>query len=237
MSPQTTLYAKVTARTSSYYTFYDFSLTLQCINHCSVCSTLTTCDQCDSDYALTPSLECASEDTALDQNLITAFAATTLFVLLAVSGVQMQISPNLWVLINSMQILRTILLLKINLPVEVRNVIDAGNLFSQLELDFGDESDSRSGINKVLNDIVLKQYFEEYGIETYRFLDYVASVVLTGLLYMTVFSILAILWTVVYVKIKKKPMKIIKELVFSLFFLNGFVRLFLELLLDGILYT
>ena len=55
--------------------------------------------------------------------------------MLGVASLQMQVSPNLWVMINTLQVLRTILLLKINLPLGVRQTIEASSLFAQF--DFG----------------------------------------------------------------------------------------------------
>lgn len=40
-----------------------------------------------------------------------------------------------------------------------------------------------------------------------------------------------------YVKLKKKPSHLIKDYFLSIFWLNGFVRLYLEILLDGLIYT
>lgn len=101
--------------------------------------------------------------------------------LLAVSSVQMQLSPNLWVMINTLQILRTILLLKLNLPISIRKMITSSSIVSSF--DFGisssimqNPSDDELIIKVLDGDTVLSDYFNEYGIETYRFLDYFASI-------------------------------------------------------------
>lgn len=107
-------------------------------------------------------------------------AAAAMLSILAVGGLQMQISPNIWVMVNTLQILRTILLLKIKLPLGVRQIIKESSMFAAL--DFGIASkvmpaiDSQGSILQIMNgDDLLAQYFEDYGIETYRFIDYVIS--------------------------------------------------------------
>lgn len=135
-----------------------------------------------SGYTLDYNQQCASDDEALvDKDVIKGLSAAMMLAILALAGLQMQISPNLWVMINTLQILRTILLLKINLPVGVRQVIVSSSVFSQF--DFGvasrvikDPTDSESIMQAMNGDDLLGQYFEEYGIDTYRFIDYVASV-------------------------------------------------------------
>ena len=54
--------------------------------------------------------------------------------MIASGAIQMQISPNVWVMINTLQILRTILLLKINLPQIVRQTIISSSMLSGLDL-------------------------------------------------------------------------------------------------------
>lgn len=117
----------------------------------------------------------------MDEGVIQGLAAAAMLAILAVGGMQMQISPNLWVMVNTLQILRTILLLKINLPLDVRKTIDSSSLFAQF--DFGltgyvvhDPTSQESIMQIMKGDSVLGQYFVEYGIETYRFIDYVASI-------------------------------------------------------------
>lgn len=107
-------------------------------------------------------------------------AAAAMLSILAVGGLQMQISPNIWVMVNTLQILRTILLLKIKLPLGVRQIIQESSMFAAL--DFGIASkvmpatSSQQSILQIMNgDDLLTQYFEDYGIETYRFIDYVIS--------------------------------------------------------------
>ena len=118
----------------------------------------------------------------MDQNVISGVVAAAMLSILAIGGLQMQISPNIWVMINTLQILRTVLLLKVNLPIGVRQVIQASSMFASFE--FGltsfitSEPSSKESIMQIMDgDDLLGQYFEEYGIETYRFIDYVISLI------------------------------------------------------------
>ena len=196
-----------------------------------------------SGFTLDYNQQCADDDEALiDKGVIQGLAAAMMLAILGVGALQMQISPNLWVMINTLQILRTILLLKINLPVGVRQVIESSSLFSQF--DFGvssrvikDPTDSESIMQAMNGDDLLGQYFEEYGIETYRFIDYVASVFFDVIVLFVLTTIGVSLLSCIYLKCKKKDLTPVKQKLKYVFLANGFIRIYMEILLDGILYA
>ena len=235
-------YAVATAYESSFYTFYDFTLVIQCIDHCSECSGTTTCDVCNGGYTIDYDQTCTKSDELVDEAALQGFNAGIMASIFIVSGIQMQISPNLWVMINTLQILRTLLLLKIYLPINVRLTIASSSLFAQFEFGITNlivpEAGEDEKIIEIMNgDTVLASYFEEYGIETYRFIDYTASVFFDGITIFIFFSLLSALWLMIYLKIKKKLIKQqLKKHMLAIFWFNGFIRLYLEVLLDGIIY-
>jgi len=57
--------------------------------------------------------------------------------ILVIGGLSLSINPNFWTLINSLQILRTIILLKINMPIAVRSMIGSATQIGGLDLSFG----------------------------------------------------------------------------------------------------
>lgn len=177
----------------------------------------------------------------MDSGILQGVAGATMLAILAVGGMQMQVSPNLWVMVNTLQILRTILLLKINLPDGIRQTIEASSLFAQF--DFGitsrvmtDPSSPESIMTIMNGDELLGDYFEQYGIETYRFIDYVASIFFDCLLLFVVSTIGVTLLSAIYLKIRKRSMKPIKQKLYHVFVLNGLIRIYMEILLDGLLY-
>ena len=162
--------------------------------------------------------------------------------MLGVASLQMQVSPNLWVMINTLQVLRTILLLKINLPLGVRQTIEASSLFAQFDFGISNvalpEPHEPEHIIHIMNgDSVLAQYFGEYGIETYRFIDYVFAVFFDAVLLFILSSIGITLISIIYLKIKKKPIAPVKEKLKYVFLANGLIRLYMEILLDGLIYA
>lgn len=186
--------------------------------------------------------QCDIDSTVIDQTVVEAISSGSLVAVLAVSGLQMNMNPNLWTMINTLQILRTILLLKINLPVSVRSTIASSSLFSGF--DFGITSrifpnySANDDIIDIMNgDTVLASNYEEYGISTYRFLDFVISVFFDCITIFVFFSVLSAIWVAIYMKVKKRPVKpAISKHFKSIYVYNGFVRLYLEILLDGIIY-
>jgi len=77
---------------------------------------------------------------------------------------------------------------------------------------------------------LLGQYFEEYGIETYRFFDFAVGTFINVILLFIIFTLFMAGLTYLYLKFKKKDTSV-------LIYANGFVRIYLEILLDGILYV
>lgn len=181
-------------------------------------------------YLLNYSSQCVEDDAAyIDQNVISGIVAASMLAILAVGGMQMQISPNLWVMINTLQILRTILLLKINIPLGVRQTIEASSLFAQFDFGvtdyvFPEPNESESIMQIMAGDELLGQYFEEYGIETYRFIDYVAAVFFDILIMFVGTTLLVTGLSVAYLKCKKKPLAPIKDKLKHVFLFNGFIR-------------
>ena len=156
-------------------------------------------------------------------------------------GIQMQISPNVWVMINTLQILRTILLLKINLPLQVRQTIEASSFLATL--DFGltdlimpDPGEDASIMQIMGGDDLLGQFFEDYGIETYRFIDFAIETFFDCIVLFVTSTLVMAGLSYLYLKIKKKDTAVIKQKLKFVFAANGFVRIYLEILLDGILY-
>ena len=113
----------------------------------------------------------------IDSNVVQGLVASAMLSILALGALQMQINSNLWVFVNTLQILRTILLLKINLPLSVRDMINSSTALSTF--DFGvtnkvvPDPSSSIQIDQIMNgDNVLAQYFNDYGIQSYRLQTY-----------------------------------------------------------------
>lgn len=161
--------------------------------------------------------------------------------MIASGAIQMKISPNIWVMINTLQILRTILLLKINLPQMIRQTIISNSMISGLDLGLSGlivpELDENTRIMKIMDsDELLDQYFKEYGIETFRFLDFAIESFINVILLFIFFTLLMSGIYYLFLKYKKKETSIVKEKLKDIFYINGFLRIYMEILLDGILY-
>jgi hypothetical protein len=232
------------ASVGSYYTYYEFTLISECIQNCETCSETSMCNVCDDEYILDYSQQCVEdEDAIVDSSIIAGAAAAVMLSILAIGSMQMQISPNLWVMVNTLQILRTILLLKIKLPLGIRQVIQESSMFAAL--DFGLASgvtggaSSNESILKIMDgDGVLTQYFQDYGIDTYRFIDYVISTLLDVILLFLLLTFLMSALSYLYLRFcKKKDTTVIKDKIKYIFVANGLIRIYMEILLDGILYV
>lgn len=90
------------------------------------------------------------------------------YTLLAIGGLSLSINPNFWTLVNAMQIMRTITLLKINMPLSIRNIIKSATELGGLDLSFNIFDVPIKEQNKVKyaieNDPVLVRQYIDYGI-------------------------------------------------------------------------
>jgi hypothetical protein len=69
---------------------------------------------------------------------IAGFISTAIGIsMIVIGGLSLSISPNFWTFVNTLQILRTITLLKIDMPVKIRSMIGATTSFAGLDLSFG----------------------------------------------------------------------------------------------------
>jgi len=88
--------------------------------------------------------------------------------ILVIGGLSLSINPNFWTLINSLQILRTIILLKINMPIAVRSMIGSATQIGGLDLSFGlfdlPVNDDQSIVWAINEDPLLVSYYEDYGL-------------------------------------------------------------------------
>ena len=176
-----TFYAKATASQGGFYTYYDFTLVVRWTNNWDLWSNIDTWDVWSSGYVLDYQSQWQSTNASMiDSNVVQGLVASAMLSILALGALQMQINSNLWVFVNTLQILRTILLLKINLPLSVRDMINSSTALSTF--DFGvtnkvvPDPSSSIQIDQIMNgDNVLAQYFNDYGIQSYRFMEFVES--------------------------------------------------------------
>lgn len=106
--------------------------------------------------------------------------------ILAIGFLSLTISPNFWAFVNTLQILRTIILLEINMPVKVRSMIGASSELAGLDLSFGLfnlPTDDESNIKWAIPDNQLLQgYFENYGVPEYKHWNWVKQTILSNIL-------------------------------------------------------
>jgi len=162
--------------------------------------------------------------------------------MLTAGALQGSISPNVWVMINTLQILRTILLLKVKIPQAVRQTIESSSVLAALDIGLYNliipEPGDDASIMKIMDgDELLGQYFEDYGIETYRFIDYTISTLVDVIFIFVTTTLLMAGLSYIFLKIKKKDTSVIKKKLKFIFFANGFVRIYFEIMLDGIIYV
>jgi len=115
-----TLRAYMTAFAGSYKTYAIFDIYVFCGDFCKECSLENTCDICEDGYELDSNLQCVAKvENAVNSNLFGIASQVMTYGLLAIGGLSLSINPNFWTLVNAMQIMRTITLLKINMPLSI----------------------------------------------------------------------------------------------------------------------
>ena len=238
-----TFYAKATASQGGFYTYYDFTLVVRCTNNWDLWSNINTWDTCSAGYSLTYQGQWESNNSALiDSNVVRGLVASAMLSILAIGALQMQISSNLWVFINTLQILRTILLLKINLPISVREMINSSTVLTTFDFGIANrivpDPPNSIQIDQIMNgDSVLSEYFNDYGIQTYRFMEFVETFFFDTLWTFIAVTLITTLLSFIYLKIRKRSLKVIKDKILYIFIFNGLIRMYFENLLDGITFA
>ncbi|CAI2363489.1 unnamed protein product [Moneuplotes crassus] len=241
--PDGSYLARAVAKADPHHTYYEFTLIVKCISNCKTCSENDVCDVCDNGYVLDYARQCVSGgNEIIDGNIIQGLGAAMVGGMLITGAMQGTISPNVWVMINTLQILRTILLLKVNIPLAVRQTIESSSVLAALDIGLYNllfpEPDEDASIMKIMDgDELLGQYFEDYGIETYRFIDYTFATLVDVIFIFITTTLLMAGLSYLYLKLKKKDTSVVIKKLKFIFFANGFVRIYLEIMLDGIIYS
>lgn len=170
----------MTAHAGIYKTYAIFNIYVFCGDYCEECSVENTCDICEKGYELDNSLQCVPiVDDAISSGAYGIAAQVMAYTLLALGGLSLSINPNFWTLVNAMQIMRTITLLKINMPLRIRSIIWEATELGGLDISFNIFDIKTKEENKVKwaieNDPTLVKYYEDYGIEEYKHWSYIKS--------------------------------------------------------------
>lgn len=134
------------------------------------------------------------------------------YTLLALGGLSLSINPNFWTLVNAMQIMRTITLLKINMPLSIRNIIKSATELGGLDISFNIFDVPIKEQNKVKyaieNDPVLTRYYIDYGIEEYKHWSYIKQQLAQNIVPIVLIFVVMIVKYIFFLIRKKKEKRI-----------------------------
>ncbi|CAI2364649.1 unnamed protein product [Moneuplotes crassus] len=241
--PDGSYLARAVAKADPHHTYYEFTLIVKCISNCKTCSENDVCDVCDNGYVLDYARQCVSGgNEIIDGNIVQGLGASMIGGMLLAGIMKGALSPNIWVMINTLQILRTILLLKVNIPLAVRKTIESSTVFAIIDIGLYDfiipEPGTEASIMKIMDgDELLGQYFEEYGVETYRFIDYTLEILINVILLFVAITLLLAGLSYLFLKFYQKNTSEVSKKLKFIFFVNGFIRIYLEIMLNGIIYS